>query len=195
MANLVCVKYPEETYGINNINRLQDFNLKFEKIKDNKLPDHLNYFYPFDYDLCGGKRFYISDRKYCIFEGANKWTSYGQRPDMIGVELIELSSKKVYYFNVYNLLVKRDGFKTDDIFDKNKMTFKGSGPINKFLENRVANVNPYITIIELVDLFINYVGNRHIYFDMTSLYIDGRDGKRRSHSILNAHFVKDLGIY
>ncbi len=93
------------------------------------------------------------------------------------------------------LLKEGYGYKTRDVGkDDKSQTFKSYGIINEYMISKVRDFKPYITNKELVDVFINYVGKRHIYFDNTYYYIpNGSLFVQRG--ILNAHFVKDLSVY
>ena len=93
------------------------------------------------------------------------------------------------------LLKEGYGYKTRDVGkDDKSQTFKSYGIINEYMISKVRDFKPYITNKELVDVFINYVGKRHIYFDNTDYYIpNGSLFVKRK--ILNAHFVKDLSVY
>lgn len=172
------------------------FNKRFNEIKDLELPklrekDEKWYWLE-------NKRFYISEKKYYIVEGTYYKNRRGETvkyDDYIAVELIELSSKSVFYLDVSMLLKEGYGYKTRDVDKDNEShTFKSYGIINEYMISKVCDFKPYITNKELVDVFINYVGKRHIYFDKTSYYIPN-GSLRVERKILNAHFVKDLSLY
>lgn len=172
------------------------FNKRFNEIKDLELPklrkkDEKWYWLE-------DKRFYISEKKYYIVEGTYYENRRGETvkyDDYIAVELIELSSKSVFYLDVSMLLKEGYGYKTRDVDKDNEShIFKSYGIINEYMISKVCDFKPYITNKELVDVFINYVGKRHIYFDKTSYYIPN-GSLRVERKILNAHFVKDLSVY
>lgn len=185
-----------EKIDINDERRQDEFNKIFNEIKDKELPTRRK-----NHIIWGSakdRRFYISDRKYYIVEGTTEQGRTGRTvkyDDYIAVELVELSSKEKYYLDVSVLLKEGIGYKNWKVDkDDDYCTFESDGIINQYIKNKVKDVKPYITNKELVDVFINYVGKRHIYFDNTDYYIPN-GSLRVGRKILNAHFVKDLSVY
>lgn len=146
--------------------------------------------------LTGKRRFYISDKKYYYYEGWSCEDGKGKlitREDCLYVELIELSTKEVCYLDVSLLCHKFTAYILEDEYiEKEMITAMSQARINQYIYNMVKDVKPYITNKELVDVFINYVGKRHIYFEKTEYNVKNSIVGFRTRPILNAYFVKDL---
>lgn len=171
----------------------------FEKIKDKPFPEKR----PRDIwvhswgwsQVCTGKRYYISDKKYYIFEGRmyrNRAKELVQSEPFLGVELIEVSTKEVIGLDLFDLCYNKfqafEGHEND-----NKIIYVESDSfINQYISDAKKRVKPYITNKELVDIFVEFVNNRYLYFNMKSYRVNGGVLGIRSRCVLNAYFVDSI---
>lgn len=193
---------PKTTFPAININedsRLNDFYERFNEIKDKPFPARQTCRDYFDsYKLTRGQRFYISDKKYYIIEQVSyeKCGKTIKLDDYLGVELIDLSTKDRTYLDVALLCKKFLAYKNDDDWrnrnDKECITVMSKSDINQYVYKVTKDIKPYITIKEFADVFINYVGNRQIYFQLNTYH---RPGRAKIDCILHAHFVKNINSY
>jgi hypothetical protein len=164
--------------SINNESRYEDFRKKLIEIAD-KPSNWLNQTYRgSSHPVCGDKRFYVSPKKYSILRE-------GTSDESLGVELVELSTKKRYIFNPACLL----NFSGVDL-DGRYFEAKSLAIINRMLYERVKDVKPYITNKEFVDAFLRIVGDRHFYFKATRHIGLTPWGKRQCKYTLDCIFVK-----
>ena len=77
---------------------------------------------------------------------------------------IYVSTKERYSFDVAKLLRKIDVVSMETLDFSKPTTVMSNSPINQYVYNRVSKIKPYFTNKELVDIFIECVGNRQIYF-------------------------------
>ena len=179
--------------NINDSKRMDDYLRVFEEIKDKPVPVrksvrdedfHIS-------NVVGEKRFYISNKKYYIFEGKRFQNRHGETEkfeDYLGVELIELATKKVVGLDVSLLCNTFMAHIIEHGDVKGTIRAQSESGINRYICDIVKRIKPYVTNIELANLFIDYVGKRHVYFD-DKIYKIAQGSLFRDRRILNAHFV------
>ena len=180
--------------NINDISRETDFINLFEKIKDKPFPEkripmarylgqsHIN----------ERERYYISDKKYYIFEEEwyeNRAKERVQTEPFLGVELIEVSSKRVVGLDLLDLCRNKFTAWEGKAWDKKIISVESDSFINQYIYDAKKRVKPYITNKELVDIFIKFVNNRYLYFDIKYYKVMENCWDRK---LLNARFVDSI---
>ena len=202
---------------INDESRIDDFHKRVNEIADK--PHHNWWLHKsyrrFNSNLLGLKRFYISDKKYYIMSGQEQKISgitYSY-DDFLAVDLIEVSTKKRYFLDVAQLLeeycnvlnVNVHEYTLSDIrrtFDINTLNFdklitvKSQADINRHVYHKIVNNNKtQFGNKEFADAFIDYVGDKQIYFMKNDYYVVETDIHARSKIVIrplyDVKFVKN----
>lgn len=187
-------------YDINHDKNLDDFHKKFNEIADKPSLNWYRRIFGNDVSYWHNERFYVSDKKYQIMYGGEIFVNGNKYPyeDYLTVDLIALSTKERYSFDVAKLLRKIDVVSMETLDFSKPTTVMSNSPINQYVYNRVSKIKPYFTNKELVDIFIECVGNRQIYFEEVRYrmpfdpltYLKNGKIKTISKSVLDVHFVK-----
>lgn len=185
---------------INDDRRFDDFYKKFNEIADKPCLNWERRIWGNTVPYWRNERFYVSTKKYNIKSGGFLNINGFKYPydDYLAVDLVALSTKEKYAFDVARLLRKVDIVNMDTLDFSHPTTIMSNSPINQYVYNKVSKIKPYFTNKELVDIFIEYIGNRQIYFEITSYrtpyepltYL--KNGKIRTivKNVLDVHFVK-----
>lgn len=188
-------------YDINDDEMLEEFHKKFNEIADKPSQTWFRRISGRDVCCMTNERFYVSDKKYQIKSGGEIVVNGGNRypyEDYLTVDLIALSTKKRYSFDVAQLLRKIDVVSMETLDFSKPTTVMGNSLINQYVYNKVSKIKPYFTNKELVDIFIECVGNRQFYFEKVIYRMPSepltylRNGKIKTtaKSVVEVHLVK-----
>lgn len=105
-----------------------------------------------------------------------------------GINLISLTTHETICFDVRNFLI-REKF-------PNGKTYISKGTINAHIFNTIENAIPYITLREVLQETVQFIGNRHIYFEeeiIGGLKIYGGFPRRFYQAIIrNGYFAENV---
>lgn len=110
------------------------------------------------------ERFYLSKQPFAYCGGIKADYSYKQPifsendcAPITGINLISLSTRKTVCLDIRSLLT-RGKF-------HNGETYRAKGIINTHIFNVISRAVPYITLREVLQETVQFIGNKHIYFE------------------------------
>lgn len=140
------------------------------------------------------ERFYIAKQPYALCKRtiiADKCYDYPMIPpcnencDLItGINLVSLSTRNIACLDIRHLLKMA--------IDSEGNIHLPTGAINLHLARLIDNAQPYITLREVLQELVSFVGNRHIFFkeEIVVGKIDPYLKRPLKKQILNCHFAE-----
>ena len=196
MAKLECCYSYSQTQIDEYINRgLSNFmklggNIPFtDFMKKNKWESAMT-------DIPVNERFYLAKQPFAYCGGIKADYEY-KKPlfsekdcaPITGLNLISLTTHKTTCLDVRNLLI-RGRFINGEIYSS-------KGTINTYIFSLIKNAIPYITLREVLQGLVQFIGNKHIYFEVEIVrgkkYVEwSSEPISCSRRILNGYFAENV---
>ena len=147
---------------------------------------------PYFHDIPVNERFYLAHQPFSILDG-NVYAGVrypneriGEIKTCSGLNFIRLRDRQPYGLDIRNFITWAR--------DLNGIIHVPTGVVNRHIFEINKNANPYLTLREVLQEMVNFIGSRHVYF--TDEYVKVADSRLstgyRNKRIVNAHFAEGV---